>query len=554
MDDLNDTLCTVLQEITHYTYESVIEFSDGAFLPLLLEQIDSNVFNSHDQSLANWKRAEERLENFLESKKLSDRGLDFSIKDIEDGDFDSIVGAILQILAIFVTFNKPKWEQIMKSVGFVTFTHITKLLEDMVKGLREILEMSNKPAQINHNEMTFRSLLNKLETKEELIEKMSKEVKQLKDKLAKELQEKVEMTEKLKKYEVEILEVSERKDKVFEDYVNEMNERMTRHDVSNGSEQLLRSQNELKVLTNKLNKALSDLVDRDCEIDKLSSLSSILEQKSSENDEIKRQLEHYQTTSNEVKLMNEYLQSKLNSLSNVDVHIKNINQKLKEEKEANMKLQKQLDEASPLIENLQRRVEFLENRRPNVSGNLTSNSEFGDLYSLEFHKILETENQQYRKQIEELRTILKNNELKNFSDSILEEENKALRAQIDSFFASGVFPGTSVQMKVDRVDDLELVGYPDHLFKNEHTDEQKVTSLGQLPTGDFPSDGAFQEKTSKNNRSKDDFQYCDVLYTTLMEFYKYELASQKKYVLSRPERERNIMKQFFLQDLLQNDN
>lgn len=551
MDDLNDTLCVVIQEITNFPVESITLMSDGIYLPLILERINSQEFNRNDASLTNWKTAKERLEHFLESNQIVDRQLDFALKDIENGDFEAILGAILQIFAIFVTFNKPGWDQIMKAVGFVTFTHITKLLEDMVNGLKELLEMTQQSKRMGHEDLNLRSLLNKLESKEKEIEIQSEEIKQLSEKLNQEKTETKKLTKTIEKLEKELVETHEIKDKAVEDLVRKDSEQSSDNSVDKQNQKAREYEREISQLKTKLETTTTFLVDRDCEIAKLSSLLNNLNMNQNQNEDLKKQLEHYENSAKEIKLSNEYLTSKLNSLSNVDTLIKNLNMRLKEEKDNSMKLEAQLNEARPLIENLQKRIDMLETSNRFSGKNTKSVTEFGDFYSLQLFKTLESENQQYKRKLEELQTSNLNYQQRLFSDSIIEKENEALRAQIDTFLENG---DASVLRKAN-IGESESFGaleFPDQIFRRESTFDKKVSSLEQFPTSDFSMDQ--NRGDGIENRVNGHFSLnSEIIYTTLMEFYRNELADQKKFVSARPERERNILKQFMLSDLLQSE-
>ena len=551
MDDLNDTLCVVIQEITNFPVESIALMSDGIYLPLILEKINSQEFNRNDASLTNWKTAKERLEHFLESNQIVDRQLDFALKDIENGDFEAILGAILQIFAIFVTFNKPGWDQIMKAVGFVTFTHVTKLLGDMVNGLKELLEMTKQSKRMGHEDLNLRSLLNKLESKEKEMEIQSEEIKQLNEKLNQEKTETKKLTKTIEKLEKELLETHEIKDKAVEDLVRKDSELGLDNSVDKQNQKTREYEREISQLKTKLETTTTFLVDRDCEIDKLSSLLNNLNMNQNQNEDLKKQLEHYENSAKEIKLSNEYLTSKLNSLSNVDTLIKNLNMRLKEEKDNSLKFEAQLNEARPLIENLQKRIDILETTNRFSGKNTKSVTEFGDFYSLELFKNFESENQQYKRKLEELQTSNLNYQQRLFSDSIIEKENEALRAQIDTFLENG---DASVLRKtnIGESGSFGALEFPDQIFRGESAFDKKVSSLEQFPTSDFSVDQNRAEVFE--NRVNGHFSLnSEIIYTTLMEFYRNELAEQKKFVFARPERERNILKQFMLSDMLQSE-
>lgn len=547
MDELNDTLCAVIFGITNQVVDHVTQLADGAILPHILEKIDPDTFKSDDNSLTSWKVVQDRLDAFLESKGIKDRGLELPIQELEEGDENSIVSTVLQIFAVYVTFNKSSWDQVMKSLDFVTFTHITKLLDSLVSALKELVELSQKMKKFGPDDLSLGVLLSKLELKEDEIERKDAEIKKLQESLAKETALKAEMTKKLKETERELLEMQELKERAFEDLVKRESGANDEVTVEKQLKLLRDQEKEINELKQKLTTAQTSTIDRDLEISKLNSVIATLTVSHNQNEDLKRQLDHYEKSSKEIRVQNEYLSSRINSMSNVDGLIKNLNTKLKEEKDTSLRLQAQLEETQPLIENLQKRIDLLESKRRLSTGGNNGPTEFSDLHSLELFRTLEFENQQYRKQIEELQALNRSNQQKLFGDSIMERENEALRAQIEAFLASGDLNVLKQNKSIQEEAALGLE-FSDQIFRRPESD-QKMVSLDQLPTTVFSADSNQRPRQSGMGLG----EYADVLYTTLMEFYKNELADQKKFVMPRNERERNIMKQFMLTDMLQGE-
>lgn len=548
MDDLNDTLCAVISGITNQVVDNVCQLADGAILPHILEKIDPQTFKADDNSLTSWKTVQDRLDAFLESKGIKDRGLELPIQELEEGDEDSIVSTILQIFAVYVTFNKSSWDQVMKNLDFVTFTHITKLLDSMVTALRELVELSQKMTKYDPHDLSLAVLLSKLETKEDELEKKDADIKKLQEGLAKETALKSDLAKKLKDTERELLEMQELKERAFEDLIRK--EAGGNDEVAAEKQLKMIRENEREIidLKQKLSSAQTSNIDRDLEISKLNSLIATLTASHNQNEDLKRQLDHYEKSSKDIRVQNEYLNSRINSMSNVDGLIKNLNTKLKEEKERSLKLQAQLEETQPLIENLQKRIDFLETQKKLYTGSAGGGAtEFSDLHSLELFRTLEFENQQYRKQIEELQAINRKNQHRIFTDSIMEKENEALRQQIEVFLASGDL-SVLRQGKSTTGEVATGLEFSDSVFKQIDS-AQGLASIDQLPGFTFTSDQKEKPRASGLPLG----EYADILYTTLMEFYKNELADQKKFVMPRAERERNILKQFMLTDMLQGE-
>lgn len=546
MDEVNDTLRAVIEEITSTQIDHISELASGALLPIILSKIDPVTFKSDDATLTHWNVVQDRLEQFLESKGIKDRGLELPIHDAEEADEDAIVATMLQILALYVTFNKPSWDAVMKGLDFPTFTHITKLLTDMVHSLNDFLEISQKMNRYG-DQLKLGPLLSKLEQKEAEIAQKDEEIKRLKIELSKETAAKNELTTKLKDTLRDLQDIQDIKERALEDLINQQSGVNDEVLAEKLEKQLREYEKEVKELKQKLDAASTANMDKELEISKLHSQIGGLSANQTQNEELKQQLEYYEKSSKELRMQNEVMSSRINSFSNVDTHIKALNTKLKEEKENSIRLQSQLEAAQPLIDNLQKRIELLEaKKRFSVAGE-GAVTEFSDLHSLELFKNLKFENQQYRKQIEELMAQNRNIQLKAFNEAITEKENEALRAQIDHFLSTNDIGAlkASKSIRDDIANGLDL----GEMNLHEGSADKRISSIDKLATA-----SEFTIETGSRKGASGNFgEHAEVLYTTLMEFYRSELADQRKYVVQRNDRERNIMKQFMLTDMLQGE-
>lgn len=545
MEELNDTLCAVVFAITNCSIDSISQVSDGAYLPQILEKIDPKFFKADDAKLGSWRTVEERIEAFLASRGLKDLGIEMSIQDLEDKDFDSLVSTLLQVLAIFVTFNKPGWDQVMRSLDFVTRTHITKVLDSMVAPLRDTVELSQKMQKFGGDEMGLGQLLSKLEMKDAELERKDAELKKMQEQLGRETEAAKKLREALAEKEKELFVMQELKEKAYEDLIkNQAN--FTDNAADEKHADVIRElQKEISELKGRLASSQTSNLDRDLEITKLNNLIANLTVSHNQNEDLRRQLEHFESNMKQLRSQNEYLNSRLNSMSNVDNLIKNLNTKLKEEKESSLRLQGQLDETQPHIEKLQKRIDILESQKRFASGQTGGVTEFSDLQSFELFRTLEFENQQFKKRIEELVAQNRTQEERLFIQAIHERENESLRAQIDAFLESGdanvLKPPKHGDESTGRLEFSEQ--------SNKHgSAEKRIASLEHLPTTDFSDGGVLHPRHVTTFG-----EFGDVLYSTLMSFYSLELADQKKFVLPRQERERNILKQFMLTDMLQGE-
>jgi myosin heavy subunit len=545
MEELNETLCAVIFGITNCSIDSIAQVSDGAYLPHILEKIDSDFFRADDPQLGSWRTVQERLEAFLEARGIKDRGLELPIQDLEEKDFDSLVSTLLQVLAIFVTFNKQGWDAVMKSLDFVTRTHITKLLDGMVSSLKQLVELSQKIHKFGSDELSLGFLLSKLEAKEDELEKKDAEIKKLQEQLSKEVRGIQQLKDSIAEKEKELYLMQELKEKAYEDLIKNQTNFSDDFADQKNADVIRELQKEISELKSRLAASQTSILDRDLEVTKLNSLIANLTVSHNQNEDLRRQLEHVESNMKQVRSQNEYLNSRLNSMSNVDNLIKNLNARLKEEKESSLRLQAQLEETQPHIEKMQKRIDILESQKRFASGQSGTVTEFSDLQTIELFRTLEFENQQYKKKMEELMAQNRSYEERLFSQSITEKENESLRAQIDAFLETGDL--NVLKAPKNHEDSAGRLEFSEPSMKGGSA-EKRYVSLEQLPTTDFSDGGVI------HHRHPPTFgEFADVMYSTLMSFYSNELADQKKFVLPRQERERNILKQFMLTDMLQGE-
>lgn len=545
MEELNETLCAVIFGITNCSIDSILQVADGAYLPQILEKIDSDFFRADDPQLGSWRSVQERLEAFLEARGIKDRGLELPILELEEKDFDSLVSTLLQVLAIFVTFNKPGWDGVMKSLDFVTRTHITKLLDGMVSALKQLVELSQKIQKFGSDELSLGFLLSKLEAKEDELEKKDAEIKKLQEQLAKEIRGTQKLKDSVAEKEKELYLMQELKEKAYEDLIKNQANLSDDFAEQKNADVIREQQREITELKARLAASQTSILDRDLEITKLNSLIANLTVSHNQNEDLRRQLDHSESIVKQFRSQNEYLNSRLNSMSNVDNLIKNLNSRLREEKETSLRLQAQLEETQPHIEKMQKRIDILESQKRFASGQSGTVAEFSDLQTIELFRTLEFENQQYKKKLEELMAQNRSYEERLFSQAITEKENESLRAQIDAFLENG--DPNVLRAPRHHEDSTGRLEFSEPSMKGGSA-EKRIVSLEQLPTTDFSDGGVIHHRHTTTFG-----EFGDLMYSTMMAFYSNELADQKKFVLPRQERERNILKQFMLTDMLQGE-
>ena len=536
MQDIEDTVCQVIEAIIDDKVESISVLADGTYIPFILEKIDSKFFKSNNKQLVDWDYIQDHLESFLEEKNIEDGGLELNIQEIKKGNPEQICFAVLQIFAILVTFNKPEWDKIMKLAGFLTYTHITKMLDKMVKALNDLVGESKK-RHSSDNTPKIAELLIKLERKEDQIAIVTKE----KDSLMKQVLEKNNLItnfEKItKEKDNEIQGLNDVNKKITNQLVTleAMSKHIQEDDIA-VNEKVIHLDKEISNLKLKLQNSNTYILDKEIEIGKLQSLIKNLDEEKCQNEDLIKQVDNYKFNFEEFKKKTEIYENKINSLLNFETELKNFQKELLEEQEKNLKLGQDLSEKRSIIDNLQQRIDGLESSRRVTSSRRNLMVESSDVYSMELIKTLENETKQQKRIIEELKAKELSTQRQISSERNIEKENQVLRAQIASFLSTG---------------DLRSIESPKNgnissLSKIEKNHDDKNDLVDKISSFDN-NEGMAGHITKSSGESMEDFA---LIYSSVMAFYKNEVAEQRKYVHGGNERERSIFKQFMLTDML----
>ena len=544
MEDLDDVMCSVIQEITCFHIETVGQLKDGRYLHLLLEKIDPSFFHFSESDEENWYSTEQHLMHYLQQKHIDEDTIDFDLEQIVLGNKGMICHALLQIFAVLVVFNKSYWEEVMKKVGFLVHTQIKNSLDSMIKQLTDLVNES-KAKNVFGGDANLRSMLQTLESKQEIIENQNTEIENLKNELeTAKLNIQIYQTQ-LKDKEKELEGVTALKDNILKDIMKKEDKKMRGmyEDGPNKNSELQFLEKEVLLQRSLLHSKETALLDKTMEIEKLTTLLQNLDKIKSENEELSSELEHFKKLAEDTKKHNQLLDQRFQAMGSFQNFVEELKNELLNEKKMNTKIAYELEDKSSLIDTLQKKLDILEGNRK-TGGRNPLDGRVNDLYSMELFKTVEVENKKYKKQLEELshKNQLIQSKLNLYT--MEDKENQALKAQIASFLSeeNNRINQSQENFKKSSLDKLA----------NEQKDSQKElgkkSSLDRFATEELDEQQNGEDKARKE---KETFaQDFGMVYSAIMEFYKNEIAESRRFVYNRSDRDRNIFKQFMLTGML----
>ena len=139
MEDIDTSLCKIIQDLTFGNIENLKEMSEGYLLSNLLHKLDSQFFHLTSK-LDNWANAKSQLEQYLCEKGLQNQVLDFDEKGIASGELEHIVSAVLQILAIYGAFNQSEWYHVTENFELMQKNLILPIINPMILDIIEELQ------------------------------------------------------------------------------------------------------------------------------------------------------------------------------------------------------------------------------------------------------------------------------------------------------------------------------------------------------------------------------------------------------------------------------
>ena len=312
----------------------------GFLLANILEHIDQKEFSSNDKSLNNWSNVKDRLENYLSTKGLGSQNLDFELADIRKGDVQAIISALLQILAILAAFNPSNWERILSGTDYMAKMTVTKFLDAMITDIKEEIDFARKSWKTNNFESAedIKILLQRLEKHENTIDEQTKTIISVRADLEKETQERLKLGKILQEKDKEILEMQQIKNEALK--LLESNYAHKRDDQPSKDLQkkVIKLNQEVDALNEKLLAYRSQIIDKENEIDKLKIIQAFLEEKKTELEETNEQLSYYKKMTDTLKKEKEIFETKLKCFEYADKNIVKLKTMLKEEKQASINL------------------------------------------------------------------------------------------------------------------------------------------------------------------------------------------------------------------------
>jgi len=558
MEDLNLNICKVLQEITAYNFENVVEMDQGFLLAKILEQIDPEEFSGKDKTLNNWTNAKDRLEHFLALRGLANQNLDFELPEISKGEPQAIISAMLQILAILAAFNPANWDRIINSVDYLAKMTLGKFLETMISDIKEEIKFARRASKNIHfeNPEDIKSILQKLEKHENTVEACEQTIIALRAELVKENQEKAKMQKTLDERDREIVEMQQIKAEALKlleaNYASRREEDGGAEDLSKKVSKL---NHEIDFLNEKLLETRSVIIDKENEIDKLKLMQSFLEEKKTELEEINEQLVYYKKLTDSLKKEKEISDSKLKCFEFADKTITRLKGMLNEEKKISTALKMKVLDLEQTIIGLQRKLGNSEDRVTIMRRSMhVSNTtpEANDIFKqTTYIRDLEDENGKLKQNIKELLNHQNEIEMKRFEEDLNENESEMIRTKLKNLLVENEHTAVQKTHKKERfarsmasIDPSEML-FPDVLTNLK--DNESIV-MQNIKTGDFSWDKEEEGLKSYPSSFKiDDFS---IIYTALMSYTHKDLLKPRLLVPGRGDRNRDIFKPFSITKLI----
>lgn len=541
MNDLDDAICAVILELSHIKADSLTDLADGACLGQVLLKIDSSFFNPDSCQSSNWQNSFEKVEAFLHSKGIERGHLNVELEAIKGGCKSALTAALLSLLAVIATFNKPGWLSLMQAIGFVHFTSLAKSLQSYKDCLEEAVQgKGTEETPEDSSQLTV--YLKKLQRKEEQIEECQTAVEKLhQDKLDQQRTIK-SLQMQLQAREAEIDKLTAVKDSLYREVLSREEEAMRWRNDSLSKDKLSALTGEVESLRLKLAKQRKSLIERSAEADRLSSEVKVLSGHKAENMELLAQMEHYKACAGELKKTNEVLECRMQSMGSIQEYIEELKGKLMDQTEANGRMNMELNHKNILIENLQARVDLLGDGRKGGFVGDKNGSGGVELGSVEHNRLLEEQNQLLRAELAQLRASdLRQSQLTT-ADRMLEKENVQLKTQLASFLSEGE-QGVGLERKHWGSVSIDRLG-----------DEQDAVEDKELSFEKYSTDLFQEDQCGVGNMEERDRGRCDddlaLVYSVLMHHHQNELLAERPFAVSRRDRKRNILSKFMLTDIV----
>lgn len=551
MEEINSTLCKILQEITQSNIESLIEISDGFMLPNILYGMDPDFF-PFEKKLSKWEVSKSMLEAYLQQNGLQDQILEFEIDNIRAGALEHIVSAVLQILAIFAVFKKEKWEVLFNKVDNETQKSLLPILTPMTQDINEALQLA-KSNIISHNlphSDDLKMLLQKMETQDIQIDSLTTRLEEKDYKL----QQKDVEIRKLKDRTIKLEEELQNLHKLKDDTIKQIEDFYTaKGDVGNAEEyatkvqQLMDERDDYK---ESLQRHEMMIADRDEEIEKLTLMRTAYENHKHEMDNYLEQIEYFKDQTDRLKNECEVKASRIKLLERSDGQLKALKDKIKAQgREINeLKIDKmELENSVKVLEKkmitADEKVEFIRQKSMN---NLKPPEDL--IKDSNYTTRLEEENERLKRLNTMLRQHFSDNEIKKLDQELLEKDQQMYSSKVKSLMMekSALLEKNQLHERnaLARSNVINTFSYK-NLDTLEEVDESGINGFTQNL-----DDLASSQSIEDNDRAIHNTENVELMYNVCMEFMQNELMNIRMLLPRRAERKRDIFERFKLSNVI----
>lgn len=538
MEDIDLSLCKLIQDLTFGNIESLREMKNGYLLSNLLNKIDPQFFSMSDK-FENWMNAKAELERYLSEKGLQNQILDFEEKGIAEGTLEHLVSAVLQVLAIFCAFNEKEWSQLSEQFDSVQKNLLLPIIDPMISDIIEERQQVPKKEEI-------KTLLLSLESRETALTELGKRSAIREEALSLAYRDIQNLSQENKKLKVELEDLHKLKNETIKQIEEFYANKEDRENEDELSKRLNRTINERDEFADKLFRLQLMLTDRESEIEKLTLIKTAYENKKADLDNFTEQVQYYKTQNSKLKADVDVKDAKLSALEHADLQITKLKDKVKEQVLVISKMRLDKIDSTNQIQTLEKKLTILNDKMDFLRKKNSDSSELvTDLgQDSSYVSKLEEENGNLKKKVSSLIRELSDGDIERMESEMIEKENQLLTGRVKGL----LMHSKSLSCHNQQIEPQKRLGnLADAVYKSpeDNCDQKDRSSFTILDLGSASS--LMDEKTNQIDN-------MTLLYSVCMEFLQKDMMKTRVLAPIYDERKRDIFKQFTLANVMKQPN
>lgn len=537
MDDIDSSLCKLIQELTYGNIESLREMRNGYLLSNLLNRLDPQFFYM-SKKLDNWVNAKSQLEHYLNDKGLENQSLDFDDDAIEEGVLENIISAVLQIIAIYAAFNEKEWLELCAHFEPIQKNLMLPILNPMIDDIVEQKQHLPKKDEM-------KTLLHRLESQEAELNDLRARASFKENELTltqKELQKVIAENKKLNLELEDLHRLKNETIKQIEEFYATKDERENELELSRRLDKAVADRDDT---ADKLFRVQLILADKENEIERLTLLKDAYETKKSDMDNFSEQIQYYKAQNEKLKADIEVKDSKLGALEHADIQISRLREKLKDQNLQLSKMKLEQIESENTIKTLEtklsianEKIDFIRRRGSSLGEH---NSEIA--HENGYYIRLEEENARLKRKVEVLIKEISSGDMAGLDEELLERDNQILAGRVKG-----------LMMQAQSMSDYNQLQHDEFNIRSNYHADSTYRSPEKHPTVEQGGLNSalhhFMSDNSLIDDRDDKSENMNLLYSVCIEFLQKEFMKARALTPTYDERSRNIFKQFTLANMI----